>query len=72
MFSLLKRRPFNYSLDCEMYSDFRRFTLEGERDSKKGSNCITDTSIVDIGLFVYDSLGDSAADFVLGFKLLLH
>lgn len=31
MFSLLKRRPFNYSLGCEMYSNFRRFALEEKR-----------------------------------------
>lgn len=43
MFSLLKHRPFNYSLGCEMYSNFRRFALE----RVKGLNCITDTSVVD-------------------------
>lgn len=74
-FSLLKRRPFNNSLGCEMYSNLRRFALERERKKQQDRielyhrhfNSRYWTFCTCLGC-----LRDGAADFVLGFKLLLH
>lgn len=51
-------------------------TLEGLREREGEAvgkdRTLSHTLIADIGLLVYDGLGDAAANSVLGFKLLLH